>query len=107
MCNYTRRTFGGRGPLCGIGVTSCMDNISNPWFANDRIAASRPEPTPRTNTWICIGPDFLSFSVNAPTIFEAANGVAFLGPENPSDPADAHASTFPFSSVTVTTVLLY
>ena len=29
-CNHTRRRFGGRQPLCGIGVTSRMDVIVKP-----------------------------------------------------------------------------
>ena len=29
-CNHTRRRFGGRQPLCGIGVTSRIDVIVKP-----------------------------------------------------------------------------
>jgi hypothetical protein len=36
-----------------------------------------------------------------------AKGVAFLGPEKPSEPAEAHARTLPARSVTVIVVLLY
>ena len=46
------------------------------------------------------------FSTIAAMTFDEANGVAFFGPENPSEPADAHASTLPAVSVTVITVLL-
>src|SRR5579875_426695 len=54
--NYTRRLFGGRQPLCGIGVTSMIDVIFRPADCNERIAASRPEPGPLTNTSICRRP---------------------------------------------------
>ena len=37
---------------------------------------------------------------------DQVGGVAFFGPEKPSDPADAQATTLPLRSVTVTTVLL-
>src|SRR4051794_23706869 len=46
----TRRRFGGRQPLCGEGVTSLMDPTSRPVCCSDRMAVSRPEPGPLTNT---------------------------------------------------------
>src|SRR5512146_2804833 len=49
---YTRRRFGGRQPLCGIGVTSVIAVIFRPEVCNERIAASRPEPGPFTKTSI-------------------------------------------------------
>ena len=45
---YTRRRFGGRQPLCGIGVTSLIMVTSRPAACSARIAASRPEPGPLT-----------------------------------------------------------
>ena len=45
---YTRRRFGGRQPLCGIGVTSVIETTCMPAVCSARIAASRPEPGPRT-----------------------------------------------------------
>src|SRR3546814_17886689 len=42
----TRRFFGGRHPLCGIGVTSRMLVILSPKFLCERTAASRPGPGP-------------------------------------------------------------
>ena len=92
---YTRRTFFGRGPLCGIGVTSLIDNTLNPWLASERIAESRPLPTPETSTSTLTNPVFFTFSASAEMVLEAANGVAFFGPENPSDPAEAQARTLP------------
>src|SRR5690625_7124882 len=46
----TRRRFGGRQPLCGIGVTSRIVAISRPVAESARIADSRPEPGPFTCT---------------------------------------------------------
>src|SRR2546423_10653562 len=53
---HTRRRFGGRQPLCGIGVTSVIAVIFRPADCNERIAASRPEPGPLTYTSICRRP---------------------------------------------------
>src|SRR5438309_11762018 len=47
---YTLRRFGGRQPLCGIGVTSRIERTSIPDAANARTADSRPEPGPLTRT---------------------------------------------------------
>jgi hypothetical protein len=38
----------GLQPLCGIGVISLIKIKSKPLFANARIEASRPDPTPLT-----------------------------------------------------------
>ena len=73
---------------------------------SERIAESRPLPIPFTMIEISLGPLAWIFSVIAEMTLEDANGVAFLGPEKPREPADAHARTFPVTSVTVTTVLL-
>jgi hypothetical protein len=45
-CNQTRRFFGGRHPLWGIGVTSRIDRIARPAAARACIADSRPLPGP-------------------------------------------------------------
>src|SRR5947208_175373 len=104
--NYTLRLFGGRHPLCGIGVTSRIDFTSRPTVWSARIADSRPEPGPFTRT----------SSERMPTVFAAlpalsaacvaANGVPLRDPLNPIPPALDHATTFPSVSVIVTTVLL-
>ena len=44
--SYTRRRFGGRQPLCAIGVTSRIDVTLKPAAARARSADSRPEPGP-------------------------------------------------------------
>ena len=48
--DHTLRRFGGRHPLCGIGVTSLMSRTSSPAVANARTADSRPAPGPLTRT---------------------------------------------------------
>src|SRR3989344_5688002 len=103
---YTRLTFLGRGPLCGIGVVSLIDFIFKPLDRKDLTDASLPEPTPRTNISTLNGPLFAIFSKIASATLPAANGVDFFGPENPSDPAESHVITLPLSSVTVIIVLL-
>lgn len=92
--------------MCGIGVTSLIERILNPELAKDLMAESLPAPTPETITSISTGPDLATFSPMAATILEAAKGVAFFGPEKPSDPAVAQAKTPPLSSVIVIIVLL-
>src|ERR1700684_4460790 len=49
--SYTLRRFGGRHPLCGIGVTSRIDRTSMPEDASARTADSRPDPGPPTRTY--------------------------------------------------------
>src|SRR5579864_2688128 len=46
--SYTLRRFGGRHPLCGIGVTSRIERTSIPAAARARTADSRPDPGPLT-----------------------------------------------------------
>ena len=46
----TRRFFGGRHPLCGIGVTSMMLRILYPTLFSERTADSRPGPGPLMRT---------------------------------------------------------
>ena len=48
--SYPRGRFGGRHPLCGIGVTSLIAVTSSPAVAKERIAVSRPGPNPLTKT---------------------------------------------------------
>jgi hypothetical protein len=42
----TRRRFGGRQPLCAMGVTSRIEVMEKPTAASARSADSRPEPGP-------------------------------------------------------------
>lgn len=46
--DQTRRRFGGRQPLWGIGVVSRIVAISRPEAESARMADSRPEPGPFT-----------------------------------------------------------
>ena len=104
---YILRGRGARQPLCGSGVTSLIEVTTRPFACMERIADSRPEPTPRTNTATSRKPYGLAFSTTLFTMIEAAYGVAFFGPLNPTAPAEDHASTLPVKSVRVMMVLLY
>src|SRR5690606_37348979 len=46
----TRRRLGGRQPLWGTGVTSWIVPTSRPVACSERMAVSRPDPGPLTNT---------------------------------------------------------
>ena len=58
----TRRRLGGRQPLCGIGVTSLIAEISSPAACSERIAASRPAPGPFTHTSTFFSPSVERFA---------------------------------------------
>src|SRR5499425_2177456 len=103
---YTRRRLGGRHPLCGIGVTSRMAEISRPTAWSDRMAASRPAPGPRTNTSTCLSPRSMALRAAFSAAVCAAKGVLLREPLKPTLPALAHETTFPILSVRVTMVLL-
>src|SRR6266545_1461328 len=103
---YTRRRLGGRQPLCGIGVTSRMAVISSPTACSDRMAASRPDPGPRTYTSTCLSPSSMALRAAFSAAVWAANGVLFRDPLKPALPALAQATTLPILSVSVTIVLL-
>src|SRR3989338_2701642 len=105
--DYTRRGFGGRGPLCGTGVSSAMRETSIPLPANPRSADSRPAPTPRITTSTSLTPMIAALSPTSSPTLAAANGVPFFAPEKPSAPEDDHAIALPFLSVSRTFVLLY
>ena len=92
--------------MCGIGVTSFIELISNPAVCSALIAASLPEPGPLTNTSTVFKPCSIAFLAAVSATSPAANGVLFLEPLNPSPPALPHAITFPATSVTDTIVLL-
>src|SRR6266540_3247989 len=104
--SYTRRRFGGRQPLCGIGVTSRMRLMANPAACRERRAESRPAPGPFTCTWTVRIPKSTAFRAALSAATCAANGVPLRDPLNPTVPALAHATTFPCGSVIVTIVLL-
>src|SRR5689334_23955587 len=102
----TLRRFGGRQPLCGIGVTSLIERICNPAAASAWMADSRPLPGPctRTCTRLTPMPNASLAHISAATV--AANGVDFLEPLKFAFPDDAHATALPCMSVIVTIVLL-
>src|SRR5215217_550692 len=102
----TRRRLGGRQPLCGTGVTSEIAPTSRPIAPSERIAVSRPEPGPLTNTSTRFMPCSIARRPAASAAICAAYGVDFRDPLNPTVPADAHAMTAPLGSVIEMTVLL-
>src|SRR3954467_11599366 len=102
----TRRRLRGRQPLCGTGVTSWIPATSSPAAARDRIAVSRPEPGPFTNTSTFCRPCSCAARAAFSAASCAANGVDLREPLNPTLPALAHDSVLPCRSVIVTIVLL-
>src|SRR5690606_33927833 len=98
--------LGARQPLCGIGVTSRIVRITIPCACNWRIADSRPEPGPFTNTSTLDTPWSLAAMAAFSEAWPAANGVLLREPLKPATPALAHEIVFPTGSVIVTIVLL-
>src|SRR6476659_7095372 len=103
---YTRRRFGGRQPLCGMGVTSSIVLTLMPAVCRSVIALSRPEPGPFTRTSSSFTPNFAAFSAACWPAHWPANGVLLRLPLKPQVPALAQHRASPFVSVIVTTVLL-
>src|SRR5438270_6247372 len=103
---YTLRLFGGRHPLCGIGVTSLIVFTSRPAAARARIADSRPDPGPFTRTSTERMPWSRAWLAALLAACCAANGVPLRDPRKPSEPELFHASVLPSLSVMVTMVLL-
>src|SRR5439155_2034811 len=102
----TLRRFGGRQPLCGIGVTSLIDLTCSPAAASAWMADSRPLPGPWTRTCTRLTPAVSASRAHCSAATVAANGVLFLEPLNPALPLDPHAIVLPRGSVIVTVVLL-
>src|SRR5919199_4709405 len=102
----TLRRLRGRQPLCACGVTSLIEVTSSPAAWSDRIAVSRPEPGPFTNTSTFWSPCSIPFRAQESAVTCAANGVDLREPLKPAEPADSHAITFPSLSVSDTIVLL-
>src|SRR5664280_1013237 len=102
----TLRRLDGRQPLCGCGVTSEIVPTSRPVAWSERIAVSRPEPGPLTNTSTFFMPCSWARRAAASAASCAANGVDLREPLNPTCPAEAHAITAPEGSVMDTMVLL-
>src|SRR3989338_864706 len=92
---YILRAFGGRGPLCGTGVTSLIAVIWMPLVEKARIDDSRPAPTPETTTDTSFTPMAAARSPTSSPTLAASNGVPFLAPENPSEPDDDQVTMLP------------
>src|SRR5439155_6624597 len=105
--SYTRLRFGGRQPLCGIGVTSLIDLMSRPLAASARMADSRPAPGPFTFTSTERTPCSCASCAAFCAATCAANGVPLREPLKPIRPALDHARVFPIASLMATMVLLY
>src|SRR6202042_3936306 len=102
----TRRRLGGRQPLCGTGVTSWIEPTSRPVACSDRMAVSRPEPGPFTNTSTLRLPCPMARRAAASAAICAAYGVDLREPLNPTWPDEAQEMTLPPGSVIETMVLL-
>src|SRR5690349_20026876 len=102
----TLRRFGGRQPLCGIGVTSLIPTTSMPVFWIVRMAVSRPEPGPFTTTSTLRTPCSMARRAAVSAASCAAYGVLLREPLYPTFPSEAHAMVFPDWSVKVMIVLL-
>src|SRR5919201_141339 len=103
---YTRLFFGGRQPLCGIGVRSTIAVTSRPAACSERMAASRPAPGPRTNTLPWRIPCSMALRAAVSAARPAAYGVLLREPLKPAAPDEPQVSTLPSGSVMVTMVLL-
>src|ERR1700722_4957611 len=102
----TRRFFGGRQPLWGIGVTSSMLVILRPQPFNARTADSRPGPGPMTRTSTFFTPCSWAATPARSAATCAANGVDLREPRKPQPPEVAQDSVLPWRSVMVMMVLL-
>src|SRR4029079_11308263 len=103
---YMRRRFGGRQPLCGIGVTSEMLVIFIPSAFSARTADSRPGPGPLILTSRFFTPHSTATRPAFSAATCAANGVDLRDPLKPAPPEVAQESALPWRSVIVMIVLL-
>src|SRR6201989_1695479 len=101
----TLRFWGGRQPLCGIGVTSAMLVIFRPQLFRARTADSRPGPGPPTRTSTFFTPCSCAATPAFSAATCAANGVLLREPRKPQPPDVAHDRAFPRRSVMVMIVL--
>lgn len=101
-----RRFFGGRQPLCGMGVMSRINLTRRPASCNPRMAVSRPGPAPFTMTRACCIPCVIDCLAAVPAAVLAAKGVPFLAPRKPQAPAEDQEITSPRNVVMVMIVLL-
>ena len=92
--------------MCGVGVTSEIVPTSRPAACSERIAVSRPEPGPFTNTSTLRTPCSIARLAACSAASCAANGVDLREPLKPTFPLDAQLIVFPCGSVMLTIVLL-
>src|SRR6266403_1117039 len=105
--SQTRLRFGGRQPLCGIGVTSRITTMCNPAAASARTADSRPEPGPCTRTSTLFIPYWSRATPAAASeACCAAYGVPLREPLKPVAPAEDQQMMRPSVSVMAICVLL-
>src|SRR5687768_9390941 len=102
----TRRRFGGRQPLWGMGVTSKMLTILKPTLFRARTADSRPGPGPLTITSRFFKPYSSAALPALSAATWAAKGVLLREPLKPEPPEVAQHSVLPWRSVIVMMVLL-
>ena len=87
-------------------MTSLIAVMSSPAAWSDRIAASLAGPGPLTLTSTLLTPKPKASFAHASPASEAAKGVLFLDPLNPTLPELDQATTLPRVSVIVIIVLL-
>src|SRR6476660_5519851 len=95
LVTQTRRRFGGRQPLCGMGVTSRIVVIVMPTACSARSADSRPEPGPETFTSRVRTPCSAAFRPASSAAIWAAYGVDLREPLKPIRPALDQEIVFP------------
>src|SRR6185437_10769021 len=95
-----------RTPLCACGLTSFTPRISRPAACSERMAVSRPEPGPFTNTSTFWRPCSMPSRAAASAVTWAANSVDLRDPLKPTAPALFQTMMPPSLSVSATSVLL-
>ena len=103
---HTLLFFGGRHPLCGIGVVSRIEVTRIPELLIARIADSRPPPGPLTRTSTSRIPTSEALRAASEAACCAANGVPLREPLKPRAPDEDCATKFPAVSVIEISVLL-
>src|SRR5699024_6674814 len=101
-----RRRLVGLQPLNGIGLTARRVPSSRPAACSERIAVSRPEPGPLTNTSPFFRPCSCARRAADSAAICAAYGGDLREPLKPISPEEAQEMTAPDGSVIDTMVLL-